>query len=233
MRAGITGLAAALCFMASTGIGFGEEMPPVDVTVGDEAPHFECTDDAGWNWTSCDKLPSNYLILIFYPGDFDRRSNQRLAGYRERLEDFCERNVDVVGVSGDEVETHRLYQDLFAYNFLLLADADGEVARKFAVPFRSGGKARVRDAAGRLYPPKCRRSTIVQRGVTCEPQTFVIGPDGAVIFKNTAVDPASDAQQSLDFIDSHKRRNRGLSQEAVDSGGSALHNEGSSSGLIK
>lgn len=205
MKGRICGSAAAvLAVVVTGGPGLSQEMPPVSIDVGDPAPEFSCLDDRGWTWKSSDRLPQKYLVLVFFRGDFHEPSNMLLAGYRNGQTALADRGVDVIGVSGDTVQTHRLYKDLHAWSFLLLADVDGRVAGKFAVPVCPGGKARVRDSDGKSYPPRSRHSWIVERGVSCACRTFIIAPDGTVLYASEPADAAPDTQQVLDFISKHQ-----------------------------
>ena len=52
---------------------------------------------------------------------------------------LTEKGVEVIGVSGDSVQTHELFKKAQKLNFTLLADEEGIVAKKFGVPVGPGG----------------------------------------------------------------------------------------------
>lgn len=97
----------------------------------------------------------------------------------------------MVGVSGDGVKNHQLFKKAHSLSFPLLADEEGKVAAAFGVPIRRGGKI-TRVVQG--------HEKTLTRGVTAQRWTFVIGLDGTIIHKNTAVDVANDSQSVLKVI---------------------------------
>ena len=52
---------------------------------------------------------------------------------------FAEKDVDVIGVSGDTVKAQEAFKKLHKLTFTLLADEKGDVAKAFGVPTTKGG----------------------------------------------------------------------------------------------
>ena len=191
----LTGL---LCGFVWSGAAFGDESP--DLQVGDAAPEFQCVDDRRRLWSSRDFLGKKTIVVFFYPSDFSFCCTRQAVRYRDRVRDFRNLGVEVVGISGDAVEAHRLFQSIHKLSFPLLSDSDGEVARKFGVPLRAGGKAMIADEEGQTIVDDDGRAVKVSRTVTTARWTFVINQEGRVIYRDTEVSPVKDSQEVLEFV---------------------------------
>ena len=97
-----------------------------------------------------------------------------------------------MGVSGDGVATQALFKKTHELPFTLLADDKGEVAKAFGVPVKPGGRELKLKAAGKDITTK--------PGVFASRWTFVVGPDGKVIYKNTGVKASEDARHVLQAL---------------------------------
>src|SRR5262249_54563556 len=71
-------------------------------------------------------------------------------------------------------------------------DEDGEIARKFGVPFGPGATVKAKDADGN--PIEFKRAGTAARW------TFVVGKDGKLAYKNTKVNPLDDAKKITQLI---------------------------------
>jgi peroxiredoxin Q/BCP len=108
------------------------------------------------------------------------------------MEKLTDKGAEVVGVSGDSVKNHEVFKKVHNLNFTLLADEKGEVAKKYGVKTDPGGTYKAKDAEG--------KEIVLQRGVTANRWTFVIGKDGKVIYKNPKVNPTEDSKQILELV---------------------------------
>jgi peroxiredoxin Q/BCP len=165
----------------------------VELNVGDKAPAFEARTDADATWTSADRFGKKWVVVYFYPGDFTPGCTAQAKSFREAMHKLTEKGVEVVGISGDSIETHSLFKKAQKLNFTLLADEEGEIAKLFGVPVGKGGKVRTKDAEGKPIE--------ITRNVTAARWTFVIGKDGKIAYKNVKVKPALDAKAITEFID--------------------------------
>jgi len=111
------------------------------------------------------------------------------------MKSFADRDVEVIGVSGDTVKTQETFKKTEKLNFSLLADEKGDVAKALGVPAGKGGtiKKKIDD-----------KEEDITRGCSIKRWTFVIGKDGKVAYKNTEVKPADDAKAVLDAIQNLK-----------------------------
>lgn len=97
---------------------------------GQKAPDFELVDDRGETF-SLREQGGNWLLLVFYPGDDTPVCTRQLCEYRDGIEEFKGLGVEVVGISGDDAESHRKFKEKRSLPFRLLSDPDLSVAEKY------------------------------------------------------------------------------------------------------
>src|SRR5207253_5281877 len=111
------------------------------VKIGDPAPAFQSVDDQGKPWKSADHVgKKKTLVLYFYPADFTGGCTAQACSFRDDIEKLNDRGIEVVGISGDSVPTHKLFKNYNKLNFTLLSDEKGDVAKLFGVPVTIGKK---------------------------------------------------------------------------------------------
>lgn len=83
------------------------------------------------------ELRGQPLILYFYPKDFTGQCTAEACSFRDHFAEFEGLSVQVIGISSDDLATHRRFRVQFGLPFELLSDSDGKVARlyKARVPF--------------------------------------------------------------------------------------------------
>lgn len=187
LRAGM--LASLFALVASS--SWAEEK--IDLKVGDKAPSFESTDDAGKPWKSTDHFGKKVVVVYFYPADMTGGCTKQACGFRDAMKDLTDKGVEVIGVSGDSVKNHQLFKKYHDLNFTLLADTEGKVAEQFGVPVTKGEKTF-------KTPPIDGKEEILVRNVTPNRWTFVIDKSGKIAAKNTMVKAADDAQAIQDLV---------------------------------
>ncbi len=98
--------------------------------VGDCAPDFELRGSDGLvhSLSSFSKL-----VLYFYPKDMTSGCTLQARGYQALAEEFFRRGIAVVGVSGDGLDRHRKFIEKEGLGFLLLADEDFDVSKRYGV----------------------------------------------------------------------------------------------------
>jgi peroxiredoxin Q/BCP len=165
----------------------------VDLKVGDPAPAFSAKDDQGKDWNSADVVGKKVLVVYFYPADLTRGCTNQACGFRDDMKKLTDKGVEVVGVSGDSVENHQLFKKEKELNFTLLADEQGEVAKKFGVRVGKGGVYNHTSPDGTKHALK--------RGVTIERWTFVIDKDGKIAHKDTQARPDQDPKKIQEVVE--------------------------------
>ena len=165
--------------------------------VGDTAPTFEATDDQGKAFKSADVVGKKVLVVYFYPADLTGGCTKQACGFRDNMSALTEKGVEVVGVSGDSAENHKIFKKDRNLNFTLLADEKGEVAKLFGVPFTAGPTvAKVTDTAGNKLE--------LTRGGTAKRWTFVIDKSGKIAYKDDKVNATEDAKKILEAVEKLK-----------------------------
>jgi peroxiredoxin Q/BCP len=78
------------------------------------------------------------LLLYFYPVDFGSSGTAEAEEFKADHARYRALGVTVVGVSTDEVNTHRDFTSRFKLPFPLLSDTGGALARAFRIPLEGG-----------------------------------------------------------------------------------------------
>jgi peroxiredoxin Q/BCP len=174
--------------------------PVVELAVGSPLAEFEALDQDGQPWKSADHVGRKVVVLYFYPGDFTGGCIKQAEAFRAGLARLEESGVELVGVSGDSPDTHRLFREAYGLKHTLLADPEGKVAALLGVPATGGAKVRTRGPDGKPLMDEKGKSIIVERGATLARWTFVIDREGKLVSKRTKVNPAQDADEVLKIV---------------------------------
>jgi peroxiredoxin Q/BCP len=97
---------------------------------GDKAPDFKALADAG-NTVSLKDLRGKKVILYFYPKDDTPGCTREACDFRDAIGRFAKKDVVVLGVSPDGVESHQKFKAKFDLPFPLLADEDHKIAEAY------------------------------------------------------------------------------------------------------
>ena len=143
---------------------------------GDMAPDFELQTDGGRSVRLSD-LRGKRVVLFFYPKDDTSGCTKEVCGFRDRLPDFGEDGVVVLGISPDDVRSHDRFVAKHGLNFPLLSDPGHVVADAYG----AWGKKKM---YGREYEGILRT-------------TFLIDGDGRVERVFEKVKPADHAAEVL------------------------------------
>jgi peroxiredoxin Q/BCP len=98
---------------------------------GRKAPEFDLPDQDGRRHTLKSLLADGPLILYFYPADFTPGCTKEACSFRDLHQDLMKAKLRVVGVSPQDVESHRRFADQHGLNFPLLADPDKTVVKAY------------------------------------------------------------------------------------------------------
>jgi peroxiredoxin Q/BCP len=110
--------------------------------VGEVAPAFEAPDATGRAWRSAD-LQGRAFVLYFYPKDETPGCIVEACAYRDAWEDFRAAGVLVLGVSRDDLETHRRFVEHRKLPFALLSDGNGRMHDAYGATMLGGLPRRV------------------------------------------------------------------------------------------
>jgi len=99
--------------------------------VGAKAPLFALTDQNGRMVDIADLIGKKALVVYFYPKDFTAGCTMEAHEFREMHEEFQRNGAEVIGVSSDDVATHRRFADEHRLPFILLSDPDDRVREMY------------------------------------------------------------------------------------------------------
>ena len=100
---------------------------------GAKAPDFELADQDGRKHTLKALLAGGPLILYFYPADFTPGCTKEACSFRDLHQELMKAKLRVVGVSPQDVASHRRFADEHSLNFPLLADPDKVAVKAYDV----------------------------------------------------------------------------------------------------
>ncbi|MFD9960199.1 peroxiredoxin [Amycolatopsis sp. NPDC058986] len=100
---------------------------------GDVAPDFVLPDDHGTPRTLSDFLASGPVALFFYPAAMTGGCTAETCHFRDLAAGFGAIGAHRVGISPDSVTKLRAFSAANAFDYPLLSDVDGKVARLFGV----------------------------------------------------------------------------------------------------
>ncbi len=73
------------------------------------------------------------VLLYFYPKDDTPGCTKEACGFRDSLNDLKDKGVQVIGISCDNIASHKKFADKFHLNFPLLADTERTVVSAYGV----------------------------------------------------------------------------------------------------
>jgi peroxiredoxin Q/BCP len=101
-------------------------------TVGQPAPAFKLQDQAG-KWHSLSDYKGKWVALYFYPKDDTTGCTTQACSFRDNIFDFNKEGAVILGVSVDDVASHKAFAEKHGLPFTLLADVEKTVAKTYGV----------------------------------------------------------------------------------------------------
>lgn len=101
--------------------------------VGDQVPSFTLKDQFGKSFDLNDYIGKTPMVIYFYPKDDTPGCTKEACSFRDSYEEFTDRNIKVIGISADDVESHKNFADKYNLPFTLLSDTENEVRNLFGV----------------------------------------------------------------------------------------------------
>lgn len=126
---------------------------------GDRAPDFELASPDGERVRLSALLSTRPVVLYFYPADFTPVCTAQACMIRDARQGLDSAGYHVIGISPQDADSHRRFDERHTLGFLLLSDPDRIAARSYQVAAPFGFVRRV---------------------------TFVIGQDGIILDRTSA-----------------------------------------------
>ena len=99
--------------------------------VGDLVEDFELPDQTGTMRSLSELLGGKPIALFFYPAAMTKGCTAESCHFRDLGHEFAAVGAGRVGISADSVDKQRQFSELHDFDYPLLADTDGKVARIF------------------------------------------------------------------------------------------------------
>ena len=146
-----------------------QAQPP---TAGNPAPAFSLPNQEGAQ-VSLDQFKGKWVVLYFYPKDFTSGCTVEAHNFQRDLDKYSQKNAVILGVSVDDVESHKGFCAKEGLNFKLLADSNHAVVEKYG-------------------------SVMEYKGMTLAARnTFLIDPSGVIRKVYLKVDPQNHSEGVL------------------------------------
>lgn len=104
-----------------------------ELQIGQDAPQFTLQAYPSSKYSLSQFREKKNVILAYYPKDDTPGCTQENCAFRDDLSKFQEVNTQVFGISCDDVKSHEAFSKKFNFTHPLLADINGEVAKKYGV----------------------------------------------------------------------------------------------------
>ena len=99
--------------------------------LNEPAPGFTLPTNVGDGTISLSDYQGQWVVLYFYPQDFTSGCTIEARRFQQDLPKYLERNIQILGVSVDDVDSHREFCDAEGLRFPLLADTAGAVSKAY------------------------------------------------------------------------------------------------------
>jgi peroxiredoxin Q/BCP len=169
----------AAAILAFAGIRMAQAGDAATPAVGQAAPAFKLQDQAG-KWHTLADYKGKWVALYFYPKDDTPGCTTQACGFRDNIFAFNKEGAVILGVSLDDVASHKEFAEKHSLPFSLLADTDKAVSKKYGV--------------------------LGYAGMAAKRETFLIDPQGKVAKHYASVDPKGNSVEVLADIKALKAK---------------------------
>jgi len=158
----------------------------MSVTVGEVVPDFTLM-ASNDKEVSLSDFRGKKVVIFFYPKDMTPGCTTEACDFRDYYSKLKELGVELIGISPDSIKSHNKFIDKYQLPFLLLSDAEHQVAELFGV-------WKLKKMFGREF-----------MGV--ERSTFLVDEDGKLIYEWRGVKVEEHAAEVYQYILTNFRGN--------------------------
>ena len=108
-----------------------------ELKIGQDSPDFKLKAYPSGEYSISQFKGKKNIILAFYPKDDTPGCTTENCAFRDDLAHFEAADTQVFGISCDDVKSHEAFSKKFNFMHPLLADVDGEAAKKYGA-FQEG-----------------------------------------------------------------------------------------------
>ena len=137
--------------------------------VGSPAPAFKLQDQTGKSHALSD-YKGKWVVLYFYPKDNTPGCTTQACEFRDNIFAYREMGAVILGVSVDDVASHKTFSDQHSLPFPILADSEKKTATAYAT------------------------LTTYKDMVLSQRDTFIIDPEGQIAKHYVKVDPKGHSE---------------------------------------
>src|SRR6202034_631368 len=123
---GLVPAAALVLALSQPVVSRADDMP----AVGSTAPDFTLSSQEG-KTVSLHDFKGQWVVLYFYPKDFTQGCTIEAHNFQRDIDKYTEKNAAIVGVSVDDVDSHKSFCTKEGLNFKLLADPSHKVVQEY------------------------------------------------------------------------------------------------------
>lgn len=102
------------------------------ISEGDQEPKFELK-DANGNTVKSSDFKGKKHVIYFYPRDFTPGCTIEADEFSSEYKKFQKHGIEIIGISTDDVDSHKKFVDKMHIPYVLLSDPEAEVCKKFGV----------------------------------------------------------------------------------------------------
>lgn len=102
------------------------------IAIGEQAPDFELMNKDN-EVIKLSDYRGKKVVLYFYPKDDTPGCTTEACTFRDKVKDFSDKNVVILGVSKDSTKSHMNFSQKFDLPFELLSDGEGQVCEAYGV----------------------------------------------------------------------------------------------------
>ena len=121
-----------MSFPSGKGWDGAKKFKMTHLTEGEKAPDFKAKDQNG-NIVSLKDFHGKKVVLYFYPEDDTPTCTIEACNLRDNYDDLKKAGIVVLGVSPDDKNKHKKFEEKYDLPFTLLEDAEKNIINKYGV----------------------------------------------------------------------------------------------------